>query len=71
MGKAMTLSKNRDCIFTAIFDPGEDIWYTVKVYRDGNPIYLDSFATQDEAEDFADEMRKDYDAANGQFGVGA
>lgn len=39
------------CEYTAIFNPANDTWAAIKVYRDGNEHYLDrGFATEEEAE---------------------
>lgn len=38
-------------IYDSILDPGTDEWIAVKVYRDGNPIELGRFATEQEADD--------------------
>ncbi len=65
----MTLSRNGDCIFTVIFDPAYDLWHAVKVYRDGNPIDLDKFEDEDEAWDFVDALREEYDEATAPFGA--
>lgn len=44
--------------FCSQFNPSDDTWAAIKVYRDGNPIVLDDgFKTQDEAEDCADLAR--------------
>lgn len=46
--------------FTSQFDPSDDTWAAIKVYRDGNPIILDDgFKTQYEADDCADLARAD------------
>lgn len=48
----------RDFIITTMFNPAEDHkpWNVVKVYRDGNPIYLDRFKTEDEADDLVADL---------------
>lgn len=54
------------------FDPGDDTWHAIVVYRDGNVIQLGGpFATEDEAEDCAAAEHKRELQNNGQFGVGA
>jgi hypothetical protein len=57
----------RDFIVTAIFDPSNDEWVVVEVWRDGNPLELCRFKTEDEADDFAAGMQRHIL----QFGVGA
>lgn len=53
--------------FCSQFDPSDDTWAAIKVYRDGNPLVIDDgFATQDEAEDCA-ELARDAELA---FGAG-
>jgi hypothetical protein len=59
------------CIFEVAFDPGDDDWIAVQVYRDGNAIELGRFATEEEAEDFAAAERDRQLEENEQFGVGA
>lgn len=45
-------------LFTSQFNPSDDTWAAIKVYRDGNPIILDDgFKTQYEADDCADLAR--------------
>lgn len=70
----MSYSHTLGCAFTSIFDEGasaDQAWVSIKVYRDGNPIELARFATEDEAEEFAQiEMNSEL-ADHGQFGVGA
>ena len=39
-----------DCFYGAIPSGDGDEWVAVKVYRDGNPIELGRFSSQDEAE---------------------
>jgi hypothetical protein len=46
-----------NCFYGAQFDPGNDEWVAIKVYRDGNPITLGRFKTEREAEDFAFEVQ--------------
>lgn len=58
--------------YGAQFNPSDDTWAAIKVYRDGNPIILDhGFTTEEEAEDCAGLAHQADLAANGQFGVGA
>lgn len=59
------------CFYGAQFDPGNDEWVAIKVYRDGVPIRLASFKTEDEAEDCAGLEHLNDLEANGQLGVGA
>ena len=61
------------CFFGAIqsTDCPSDGYEAVQVYRDGNPIILAHFDTEDEAEDCAAAEREQQLAANGQFGAGA
>lgn len=67
-------NRTLDCVYTSAFDPGADAkeaWIAMKVYRDGVPIVLDCFASEDEAEDCARaEMEQDLHLS-AQFGVGA
>lgn len=60
-----------DCFYDAQFDPGYDEWVAIKVYRDGNPIELGRFKSEDEAEGCAGLEHESDIEANGQFGVGA
>lgn len=58
--------------FGAQFDPSDDTWSAIKVYRDGVPIILEAgFKTEDEAEAVASAERATEREANSQFGVGA
>jgi hypothetical protein len=61
------------CYFGAIqsTDCPADGYEAVQVYRDGNPINLGHFDTEEEAEDFALSERGRQLADHGQFGVGA
>ncbi|MDE2096832.1 MAG: hypothetical protein KGL39_06255 [Patescibacteria group bacterium] len=65
------MSHGPDCVYYATFDPGTDEWVAIKVYRDGNPIEIARFATQELAEECAAIERQQDEQANGQFGVGA
>ena len=65
------MCKVLDCFYGAQFDPGNDEWVAIKVYRDGNPIELARFATEEEAEQHADQQCNEDLADHGQFGVGA
>jgi hypothetical protein len=59
------------CYFGAQFDPGNDEWRAIKVYRDGNEIEIARFGSEDEAELCAlHEWQEEFDL-NSQFGVGA
>lgn len=49
------MCKTLDCYFGAQFDPGNDEWVAIQVYRDGNPISLGRFPTEEEAEAHADD----------------
>ena len=40
------------------FDPGTDEWTAILVYRDGNPIELGRFTTEEEAEAFCAEKTR-------------
>lgn len=46
-------------IYDTIFDPADDHnpWIAIKVYRDGNPIHLARFPTEDEADDFINDIK--------------
>ncbi len=48
-----------DFMFDVCFDPGEDDlpYHAVKVYRDGNPIDLGRFASEEEADDFIADLQ--------------
>lgn len=62
------------CYFGSCFDEGADsdqAWAAIQVYRDGNPIELARFATEDEAEDFAAAEMARQMQDHSQFGVGA
>lgn len=60
------------CTYDTQFDPSDDTWTAIKVYRDGNPIVLGGpFATEEEADAFACAERDADLQANSQFGVGA
>jgi hypothetical protein len=67
----MGMSRIIDCFFGSQFDPGSDEWVAIQVYRDGNVIELARFPTEDEADECADNERKEQEAHHGQFGVGA
>jgi hypothetical protein len=56
------MTKDRMCIFTSIYDPGNEHWTAVKVYRDGNPLPLAHFDHKHDADDYADDMRAAYNA---------
>jgi hypothetical protein len=45
-------------IYDTMFDPADDYtpWNVVKVYRDGNPIHLARFATEEEADNFVTDL---------------
>ena len=69
-----------DCFFGSQFDEGGDRykqWVAIQVYRDGNPIELGRFATEEDAEEFAGQERDRQILShsvlqdNGKFGVGA
>lgn len=63
-----------DCFFGPQFNESADSgseWNAIQVYRDGNVIHLGTFATEEEAEDFAGAERERQLQDNGQFGVGA
>ena len=64
------MTRPRDFIVTAIFDPGFDEWVVVEVWRDGNPMKLCRFKTEGEAEDFATLWQRQMDE-NQARGVGA
>ncbi len=53
-GDGSMITQNTYYIYDTMFDPGEDHepWTAIKVYRDGNPIELAKFATEEEADDF-------------------
>jgi hypothetical protein len=65
------MTRSRDFIVTAIFDPGYDEWVVVEVWHDGNPRELCRFSSEDEADDFAAAWQRQMDENNSQFGVGA
>lgn len=65
------ICKTLDCFFGSQFDPSEDEWVAIQVYRDGNPIELGRYPTEEEADDAADAERHQQMEAHGQFGVGA
>jgi len=66
------ICKILDCHYGTQFNPSDDTWAAIKVYRDGNPIIIDDgFATEEEAEDCATLAHQSDLADNGQFGVGA
>lgn len=69
----MTLGLCRilDCIFDVQYDESNDEWVAIQVYRDGVPIHLDRFKTEDEAEACALLERDQQLQANGRLGVGA
>lgn len=49
----------RHVCFTSQFNPSDDTWAAIKVYRDGNPIVLDDgFATEEEADACAELARE-------------
>lgn len=61
-----------DCHYGTQFDPSDDTWAAIKVYRDGNPIIIcGGFATEDDAEDCANLEHREDLRANGRNGVGA
>lgn len=64
-------SRVLDCVFASVFDPGHDEWIVVKTYRDGNPIEIARFPTEEQADDFAGSEHRRELVDNGQFGVGA
>lgn len=72
-GEAMNgICRILDCHYGAQFDPSDDTWSAIKVYRDGNPIILDGgFASEEEAEACADLEHESDLQANGRNGVGA
>jgi hypothetical protein len=47
-----------NCFYGTQFDPGSDEWIAIKVYRDGNPIELARFDTEEEAENCAQAERE-------------
>lgn len=58
--------------YGAQFDPSDDTWSAIKVYRDGNPLIIDDgFATEDDAEQCATLEHECDLQANGRNGVGA
>ena len=59
----MTFLQDYGFIFTTQFDPGYDKWWAIKVYQDGVPIMLERFDTEDEADDFVEQVKADYRAA--------
>lgn len=61
-----------DCHYGTQFDPSDDTWAAIKVYRDGNPIILDDgFAIEEEAEDCATLAHQSDLQDNDRNGVGA
>jgi hypothetical protein len=66
------LCRTLDCFYGTRFDPGDNTWTAIKVYRDGNPIELGGpFETEEEAEQCADEVHAEDLLHNSQFGMGA
>jgi hypothetical protein len=67
------ICKVLDCFYGAQFDPGNDEWIAIKVYRDGNTIEICRCATEEEAEKYAGEQHAEAEdlQANSQFGAGA
>lgn len=64
--------KTLGCFFGAQFDPSDDTWSAIKVYRDGNVHVIESgFPSEEWAEQAAGEAHEQELADNGQFGVGA
>jgi len=64
--------KTLSCVFDAAFDPSDDTWSAIYVYRDGNVHTIDAgFATEEEAEACALAERDRQLEDNDQFGVGA
>lgn len=67
-GYCRTLS----CFYGAQFDPSDDTWSAIKVYRDGVPMILDAgLATEEEAEEIAGAEHQQDLQNNGRSGVGA
>ena len=59
------------CHYGAQFNPRDDTWAAIKVYRDGVPIVLASgLPTEEDAEQIADMEYESDLLANAQFGVG-
>lgn len=64
--------KTLSAFFGPQFDPSDDTWSAIKVYRDGNVhVLCGGFATEEEAEAFACAEHGRELEDNGQFGVGA
>lgn len=66
------ICKTLSAFFGPQFNPGDDTWRAIKVYRDGNEHEIGGpFETEEEAEACAAEVHAREIADNGQFGVGA
>lgn len=60
------------CVFDTEFNPSDNTWNAIKVYRDGNVIYIDrGFASEEEAEGVVQTAMAEELANNRRFGVGA
>ena len=64
--------KTLGCFFGPQFNPSDDTWAAIQVYRDGNVYVLCAgFETEEEAEAYAGECCAEQIIENSHFGVGA
>ena len=64
------ISKVTDCFYGSQFDPAYDEWVSIIVDRAGNVSSYARFRTEDEADEHAEQMRAEDEAACREYDDG-